>query len=162
AIAIATGKHNIESRISEIDQMLRSRASRQTRIARITEELTSFDPAWDHLNMDERREVLALLIEQLTVDRESRDGKDIHGRIKGAFFKERTVPIMIRTATKMKRKPTGLDSLPPRQLVTLPHLDHGCFLSEAAAKRGVKRRTAEFFPRAVKRQLAIRNMDDIL
>jgi hypothetical protein len=60
--------------------------------------------------------------------------RDVRGVPHCKMLTEREIPVMVRTACRMKVKPTGLQSLAPRHLALLHYINQRKSAKEAAQK----------------------------
>ncbi len=114
-------RQEVAGRLQSSTAALENRQGHQDWVARVQAAILELPLVWEHLNGDERREVLSLVLEKLTVDRQ---GRDACVQIKVRLLPERSIPIMFKTA-KMKQKPSGLAALTPRHLAILHHAGQG-------------------------------------
>lgn len=118
---IKAEREEVPERLQVGEIALENRQGHQDWVQRVQEAVLNLPLVWEHLNGDERHELLSLVLETLTVDRQ---GRDACVKIKVRLMPERQVPIMFKTA-KMKQKPTCLAALTPRHLAILHHAGHG-------------------------------------
>lgn len=148
-----------ERELHRVETALTNRQAREAWVERVRGAVLDFPRVWEHLNMDERRQLLSLLLEKLTADRQGRDNRLT---LKLYLLPERTIPVMIGTTARMKVQPTGLQSLTPRHLVLLHYLGEGKTIKEAAALMGVQGSTVQAFLRDVYQRLGVRNTPDAI
>lgn len=113
------------ARLEEIEAMLANKVGRELRLQQVREHLENFTPAWEHLDNDEKRQVLSLLLEDggLKADRE---GRDIILKIKVQMLPEQERRIMYGWYRGVNRtKATGLQLLTKRQMVLLHYTYEG-------------------------------------
>jgi hypothetical protein len=118
------------ARLGEAEAALGDRERRAAWARRVRAAALDFPRLWGHLHLEERCQVLSLLLETLTVDRDGKDsggsgGKDFRVRLKVHLLPERVVTLMLPNAARLREKPSGLASLTPRHLALLYHLGPG-------------------------------------
>jgi site-specific DNA recombinase len=144
-------------RLAEVEEQLENRARREAWVERVREAVLDFPRLWEHLNLDERRAVLTLLLEQLPVDRR---GTTFTAKIKVHLLPEREVAVTIPTANQLREKPTGVQSLTPRHLAYLHHFHQGQSLHEIAKLMGVSHYTAGHFATQIRHRLGVKDLAD--
>ena len=105
--------------------ILAHKVGRELRLQQVKEHLENFTPVWEHLDNDEKRKVLSLLLEEdgLKADREDRD---IILKIKVQLLPEQERRIMYGWYRGVNRtKATGLQRLTLRQMVLLYYTYEG-------------------------------------
>jgi len=125
----------------QLDSLLDAReneAGRERHAKQVREQFRNFPKVWEHLDNIEKRQLLALLIEEgkLTVDR---TGRDILIKIKVHFLPERERIILYRTFRGINRTlASGVQRLTLRQMVLLHYAGQGKSRTECAELMGCK------------------------
>jgi site-specific DNA recombinase len=151
---LAQEQTDIECRLRQFEESMLHRRQQEADSARVREYLCDFSAIWENLDQEERRQVLVYLLESLTVDR---FGRDALVKIKVPLLPEQKIPIMFRTTVNMKEKPTGLQSLTPRQLAYLYHVGQGKNRREIAAIMGVHYSSLTTHSLEIRKRLQVKN-----
>jgi DNA-binding NarL/FixJ family response regulator len=141
---------------SQLDSLLEAReneAGRERHAKQVREQFRNFPKIWENLDNVEKRQLLALLIEEgkLTVDR---TGRDILVKIKLHFLPEREKTILYRNFRGIIRtKATPLQKLGPRQMVLLYYAGQGKTRKECAELMGCKPPSIYTIEKTIRRNL---------
>lgn len=150
-------KAEIQERLAEVNGALASRDRREARIEQVSKALKDFPAVWEHLNFDERRQLLQLLIERVSADRE---GRDMAVRLKLHLLPERQILVPTLSVKKMKFKPPGVAGLTPRQLALLKHIGDGKSRKEIREVWNVSRACVATVVWDVQKHLGMRDLED--
>lgn len=115
-------RNSAEERLTEVEAALSNRERREDQFERVVQALRDFPGTWKHLTFDERRQLLSLLIEEVTAER---IGRDMTVRIKLYLCPEREITVPIPSVRDGKTRPKGVDGLTLRQLALLKHIGDG-------------------------------------
>jgi DNA-binding NarL/FixJ family response regulator len=154
---LLTKRTAMETELADVEQALENRASYDRTRQRVQEAVRDFPEVWARLNPDERRGVIDLLVERVTVDREGRTST-IHLKI--AFLLEEVFTITLTPGNQ--RKPKGVDSLSPRQLAMLHHHRTGKKTQEIAEAMGVLRCCINQMWAEVRKRLGVYDKDELV
>ncbi len=123
-----------KDRLQKIEHDLENRQGRQLWLQQVRDQLLDFSQIWEHLDNDEKRQLLLLLLEdgKLTVDRE---GRDIKVRLK--------VHLLPRSRTHADLPQlSGYQSQQSRRITTLDTAPDGIALSRRARQKPQRKRCA--------------------
>ena len=145
------------ARLAAVEAALASQTLRAETARKVQETLRDFGTVWHHLNLDERRQVLSLLVNELRIDRE---GTTIRVHLQTVLLPPQELCLAAPTSQGSRRKATGIAALTPRQLALLHHVNEGRSLKEASEKMGVSYSTVKSFSWQVQKELEIGNLVD--
>lgn len=146
-----------EGRLQESEALLQNRDRHQAWVAQVRANLLDFPLMWEHQDMDERRQLLMILLEKLTVDRR---GRDAIVKIKIHMLPEQELPLMFRSMRHKNEKPSGLQSLTPRHLAFLYHVGQGKKRREIAELMNVSYATVSTYWTQVRDRLEVSSEED--
>ena len=149
-----------QARLCEIEGVLNAKEVRESSAQRIHETLSQFPLIWEHLDLSERREVLCLLLEKLSADREDRL---IHLTIKVHMLPERKVVIPYRSNRGKNR--SNLDpvaQLTQRELSVLYYVQQGLGQAEIATRIGVEKYSVKKYMEKMRRNFGHQSIEDIV
>jgi site-specific DNA recombinase len=149
-------REEIAERLQSSEAALENRQGHQEWVARVQAAVLDLPLVWEHLNGDERREVLSLVLEKLTVDRR---GRDACVKIKVRLLPESEVPIMFKTTHQMKQKPTGVLALSQRHLAVLHHAGQGKTRAQIAQAMNINYGSATTLVSQIFKILEVRDLD---
>jgi len=150
---------------SQLDSRLEAReneAGRERNAKQVQEQFQNFSKIWEHLENTEKRQLLALLIEEgkLTVDR---TGRDILMKIKVHFLPEQEKTILYRTFRGINQtNATPLQRLRLRQMVLLYYAGQGKTYKECAELMRCKLPSIYTLAKTIRRNLGVDNWEDAI
>jgi len=148
----------LRSRVSELEHREKAQAFREDQVARLGEALRDFDRTWEHLNMEERRQLVQTVIEKMTLHR-AEVGFRVEMTLLGGVKREVAVP-SIHRAKGDHLKP--VDRLALRQLVVIWHLNEGRSRDEIAKVMGVTPDTLTHYIKGIRSIMGERDLDKIV
>lgn len=135
---IEVEESEVNTRLTEIDKILENKQGRQLRLVQVQEQLKEFPTVWEHLDNDEKRQVLSLLIEEKGL-KADRDGRDIVLKIKVPLLPEQERHILYRSFRGINRTTaSGVQRLTLRQMVLLHYAGQSKSRTECAELMGCK------------------------
>ncbi len=143
--------------LREAEAQLARRDGRVREAQCIKAAVLDFAVSWRHLNIEERRQVLSLLLETCTVERV---GRDITLRIKVHLLPAREVLLMIPTGYKKKVEGIGSHTLTPRQLAFLHHVNQGKKPVEAGQAMGIAGSTVCFLMTDIRKRMGVHDIPE--
>lgn len=149
----------IQEKLAAVDAALASQTRREVNTAKVQQTLRDFPRIWHHLNLDERRQLLSLLLEDLRVDRR---GAMIYISLKIALLPPQEICVASPSGKGKRPQATGVGALTPRQLALLYHLGEGLSLKEAAQAMGVSYSTVKSFSWQVQQELGLSHLPDAI
>ena len=154
---IAAQEAELSSRISVVRPEVADHAAQRerARVARAT--LADFPRVWDSLEIEEKRELLANLVESLSFTRE---GRDVVMRLKLIFREEKE--IVIPPDKRAPTEKTGVRSLTQRQLAILDLLSEGHSRREIARRLGIEETAVNSHLWFVRRQLGVAAIEEAI
>lgn len=146
-----------EQRRAEAETQLENRSKREAWAAALQEAIQQFPKVWEHLNMEERREVLSQLLRSLTFDRA---GRTATVRVHLHLLPPREIPIVVPPPRRPKKERQGVRSLTPRHLALLYWLGEGKSLEEAAAALEITSSTGRVLVSQLRKRLGVRDLGE--
>jgi DNA-binding NarL/FixJ family response regulator len=125
-------KADLQVRLEELEKARENEAGRERNVTHVRDQMQTFPEIWGELENEEKRQILALLIEEgkLTADRV---GRDVLLKIKVHFLPECERTIIYRTFQgKNRTEATPLQRLTQRQMVLLYYASQGKERKECA------------------------------
>ena len=119
--------------------------------------ILDFRRCWAHLNLEERRHLLFLMLETCSVERV---GRDITLRIKLHFLPEREVLLLVPNGYKKKPEGIGPHVLTPRQLAFLHHINQGKTPVEAEKEMGIVSNTTRFMMTDIRKRMEMHDIKE--
>ena len=144
-----------EARIAELESELKDVSGLERRVRASMQALSTFPVVWENLNIDEKRELLANMVESL---RFTREGQNVVMDLKLIFRDPRRIVIPYET-----RKPgsqAGVNGLTQRQLAVLDLLAQGLSRKEIAQRMGILQMAVNSHVCAIRRQLGVRAISE--
>jgi DNA-binding NarL/FixJ family response regulator/DNA invertase Pin-like site-specific DNA recombinase len=146
-----------DARIAELQAELSDVGSLEMRAEAARKALADFRRVWDRLEIEEKREVLANLVESLSF---AREGRNVIMRLKLIFREEKEI-----TIPPDKREPsekTGVRSLTQRQLAILDLLSEGLSRREIARRLGIEETAVNSHLWFVRKQLGVAAIEEAI
>ncbi|HEY3411730.1 MAG TPA: recombinase family protein [Armatimonadota bacterium] len=156
-VELGSKQSALNAELSDIEKALSDRTSREQTLVRVRKAVADFPAVWRHLNPDERRGMIALLVERLFVDR---DGDTATVTFKMACLPEVVLPMS--AVPPPRSRPTGVETLTLRQLAILQHLRMGKTPSEAADAMGVTYGCVQITLRLIRKHLGYHEFKDLI
>jgi site-specific DNA recombinase len=148
-------QQELESRIQTIEATLAASHDREAWAAQVQRAVLDFPLCWANLDLDERRQLLLTVIEDLTVDKIGRDAKI---KLKLHLLPEQEVNLCYPSTRHMKERPVGVQGLTRRQLVFLYYAGRGKTHAEIARLMGTTIYCAYQYALQVRRALDIQDL----
>ncbi len=125
--------------------------------ARLQQAILDFPLCWAHLHLDERRQVMRLLVEKLSVDRQ---GRDAVVQLKLHLLPQQQHRLCFQSMRQMKDRPTGVAGLTRRQMAFLHHCGQRLSYAEVAQAMGVPMANVYTWAMQVRKILGVRDLQD--
>ena len=154
---IALAIEQAKAETSAISRALQDGCRRRQDIQEVREVLTDFTTVWRNLDRDERRQLLALLLESLIL--EPADG-GARLWIKPRFLPEHTV--FIPGGREPRRRKFGVEALTLRELAVVVLLDDGLSAGQIASRWGVRSQSIEAHKANIRRKLEVHTTQDAI
>ncbi|BCM94548.1 hypothetical protein IAD21_06455 (plasmid) [Abditibacteriota bacterium] len=150
--------------LEQVEQALANRTAHQHQQGRLRQALLSFNEMWPHLDADERRGVLGLLIEKLEVWKEEGQTRV---RLKLHLRPEVEAPLVRapRPSKQWKRHPQGpggVQRLTPRQLALLHWYSKELTFAQMGAQMAITVSTIRTLVSEVRHLLGVHELDEAL
>ncbi len=156
-LVLLTQKAEFTKDLDETEAQLSRRAGREKKVQVMQAAIQDFSRCWLHLNLEERRQLLFLMLETCSVERV---GRDITLRLKLHFLPEREVLLMIPTGYKKKVEGLGPHALTPRHLAFLHHLNQGKTTAQAGEALGIVSNTTRFMMTEIRKRMGMHDIQE--
>ena len=156
-LILLTQKAEFTKDLDETEAQLSRRAGRGKEVQAMQAAIQDFNRCWLHLNLEERRQLLFLMLETCSVERV---GRDITLRLKLHFLPEREVLLMIPTGYKKKVEGLGPHALTPRHLAFLHHLNQGKTTAQAGEALGIVSNTTRFMITEIRKRMGMHDIQE--
>ncbi len=143
------------TRLAEVSASVAASERREARARRVEQAILDVPRVWRHLDMEERRNVLSLLLERLTVDRHQRE---VVMRIKLHLLPEQEVRVLIPTGYRRKPEGIGPQTLTARQLVLLHYVGQGQSRAQICEAMGIADNTINFMTLEIRKRMGVHDL----
>jgi DNA-binding NarL/FixJ family response regulator len=148
-------REETRTRLADIACALEQKDRRDAMAKRVRDIVLDFPQVWQHLDVEERRNILSLLVEDLTIHREKRD---VTMKIKLHLLPEREVQVYVPTWYKDKSKLKGVEGLTMRHLVLLYHVGEGKSRDEILSEMCIRYHTYREFAATIRKRVGIHDL----
>lgn len=132
--ALAEQLASARGHLQTLESTMSRKIDREQRLTQVETALDNLEQNWGQLSFDEQRELIDLLVEDLSVDRHERD---VTLYLKLALRPLQEIHLIVDTMRLQGRKPSGVASLTPRQLAILFHHRNGLSGAQTAKAMGI-------------------------
>ncbi len=153
-------KQEASQRLAQLEAQSTSQVNQQQQIQEIHRALADLPVIWEHLDFDEKRQVLLLLLEKVTADREDRL---IRLKIKVQLLPQREVVIPYRNHRgKNRSEADPVTLLTKRELSILHYLSLGLSQVQVAQKLGLKKDSIWVMTKAIRKKCGRRSTSEVI
>lgn len=154
---LVTQKAGFVRDLEDAETQLSRRDGRVKKVEATQAAILDFRRCWAHLNLEERRQLLFLMLETCSVERV---GQDITLRIKLHFLPEREVLLLVPNGYKKKPEGIGPHALTPRQLAFLHHINQGKTPAEAQKELGIASNTTRSMMTDIRKRMGTHDIKE--
>ena len=147
-----------QQRLAEIEDILEAGDQRQAELDRVLEALRDFNGLWAALSAEERRHLVEVLVESISIERV---GEDMRVRIMLHLLGERVIRVPQLIRHRKANRAAGVDGLDPRQLALLKHWLDGKDRREIMELFDVAYQTVASIMFQIREHMGIRDLDEI-